>query len=227
MILGQYGVHTFVCPCVCVLKVDKAGLVHASVQLCGPHCVDEVLIRALTAGVRRSAGDTGFWLGLWEPDGAWGHVGRVAAARHGWFLSGQCTQHAAFVHGNTNTHMWLSTAHRHAEVCDYKAGRANCETKPGFTPQLSSLVALSLQHHHPGSSIAPFHSQSSVSLWERERDDQSAECVAVNERMKLSWGVSLSRLIFCQASESTDDSHGCRVFKGLFWQGKRDKCSCF
>lgn len=41
----------------CVLKVDKAGFVCASVQLRGPQCVDEVLIRALTAGVRRSAGD--------------------------------------------------------------------------------------------------------------------------------------------------------------------------
>lgn len=43
-----------------MLKVDKAGLVCTSVQLRGPHCVDEVLIRALTAGVRRSAGGARF-----------------------------------------------------------------------------------------------------------------------------------------------------------------------
>lgn len=68
MILGQ----RVACPCavrayVRMLKVDKAGLVCTSVQLQWPHRVDEVLIRALTAGVRRSLGDSGFWLGPREP----------------------------------------------------------------------------------------------------------------------------------------------------------------
>lgn len=43
-----------------MLKVDKAGPVCTSVQLQGPQCVDEVLIRALTAGVKRSFGDARF-----------------------------------------------------------------------------------------------------------------------------------------------------------------------
>lgn len=65
----------------------KPGL---SVQLRGSLSVDELLIRALTAGVRRSPGDSGFWLGLWEPDWACRRRGRVAAqgtSWHGWFLS--------------------------------------------------------------------------------------------------------------------------------------------
>lgn len=43
-----------------MLKVDKAELVCTGAQLRGSHRVDEVLIRALTAGVRRSPGDAGF-----------------------------------------------------------------------------------------------------------------------------------------------------------------------
>lgn len=43
-----------------MLKVDKAGLVCTSMQLRGTRRVDEVLIRALTTGVRRLAGDARF-----------------------------------------------------------------------------------------------------------------------------------------------------------------------
>lgn len=57
----------------------KPGL---SVQLRGSPSVDELLIRVLTAGVRRSLGDSGFSLGLWEPDWACRHKGRVAAQWH-------------------------------------------------------------------------------------------------------------------------------------------------
>lgn len=101
MIVGQCVVH----PCalhayVCALKVDKAGLVCTSTQLQWPHRVDEVLIRALTAGVRRSLGVSRFWLGPWEPEQAWGHEGRVAAEGRSattWLISlGQCTQHVSF-----------------------------------------------------------------------------------------------------------------------------------
>lgn len=76
---------------------DKAGLVCTSMQLRGTRRVDEVLLRALTAGVRRSAGDAGFRLGCWEPDRAWGHTGRVAAEDHSTVTRlispHRCTQH--------------------------------------------------------------------------------------------------------------------------------------
>lgn len=57
----------------------KPGL---NVQLRGSQSVDELLIRVLTAGVRRSLGDSGFWLGPWEPDWACRHWGRVAVQEH-------------------------------------------------------------------------------------------------------------------------------------------------
>lgn len=43
-----------------MLKVDKAWLVCTSMQLQETQRVDEVLIRVLTAGVRRSVGDPRF-----------------------------------------------------------------------------------------------------------------------------------------------------------------------
>lgn len=48
--LGHCGPES----CEFVLTVDKAGLV------CSNKSVDELLIRALTAGVRRSLGGSGF-----------------------------------------------------------------------------------------------------------------------------------------------------------------------
>lgn len=76
-------------------------------QLQGTQRVDEVLIRVLTAGVRRSVGDPRFWLGHWEPDKAWGHEGRVAAEGHRTVTClislGQCTQHVFSLHMDTHT----------------------------------------------------------------------------------------------------------------------------
>lgn len=98
-----------------LLKVDKAGLVCTSVQLRGPQRVDEVLIRALTAGVRRSEGDARFWLGPWEPDGARGHEGSAAAEGRSTVTRlislGQCTPHAflfcfcTWAHTQIHTHL--------------------------------------------------------------------------------------------------------------------------
>ena len=59
-----------------MFKVDKVGFV--SMQLQGLQLVDEVLIRALTAGVRRSAGDA---LGFdWAP----GNLAKPEGMKAGW-----------------------------------------------------------------------------------------------------------------------------------------------
>lgn len=179
MILGQYGVHP--CECarvsVCVLKVDKAGLVCTNVQLGRPHCVDEVLIRALTAGVIRSASDARFWLGPWEPDGARGHEGRVAAEGHGTVTRlislGQCTQHA-FLHMNThtNTHTFDCPPHtgNSQRFVIIRQEESYCAAAPALALQPSSLVPQKPLNHQTGSHLAPF--------------SQPAECKVTLSRKK-------------------------------------------
>lgn len=60
----------------CAVKADKAKIVCTGVKLRGAHCVDSVLIRALTAEVRRSGVTLSF---DWTPGNLMEPGGRVAA----------------------------------------------------------------------------------------------------------------------------------------------------
>lgn len=60
----------------CAVKADKAKFVCTDVKLRGARCVDSVLIRALTAEVRRSGGNPSF---DWTPGNLMEPGGRVAA----------------------------------------------------------------------------------------------------------------------------------------------------
>lgn len=67
---------TYVTIGTCAVKTDNAKIVCTGVKLRGAHCVDSVLIRALTAEVRRSGVTLSF---DWTPGNLMEPGGRVAA----------------------------------------------------------------------------------------------------------------------------------------------------
>lgn len=89
------------------------------VQLWGSQFADELLIILLTAGVEGSLGDSGFWLGPWEPDGASGHKkqgGSEGPQLHDMAdfsrSLGHCTPHAFVLSGTHSTHTEWPATHR-------------------------------------------------------------------------------------------------------------------
>jgi len=153
--------------------------------------VDEVLIRALTAGVRGHRVTLGFdWApgNLAEPEGTKTGWQRRATARwHGWFLS--VSAHSMLFHARTythiHTHIWLSTTHKQkTEVCYYKAGRAYCAVKPAHALQPSSPLPQNLKTTELALITLLFPAWGVWRCLENNEGYQSAVCVVVYERIK-------------------------------------------